>query len=106
MRVNIVPSESPRRARGNAVLLVTAAVLLLLGATPACRAGIDHMVPYDNSGIWKRSYQEFLEYGLIATEVGGAVWEGGETRLGKTFWTSIDASVSAGLMAQVMKVAF
>ena len=82
------------------------AALLLLAAAPCCRAGIDHMLPYDNSGIWKRNYQEFLEYGLIAAEVGGAVWEGGETRLGRTFWTSIDSSVAAGLVAQVLKVAF
>ena len=82
------------------------AALLLLAAAPCCRAGIDHMLPYDDSGIWKRNDQEFLEYGLIAAEVGGAVWEGGETRLGRTFWTSIDSSVAAGLVAQVLKVAF
>jgi undecaprenyl-diphosphatase len=81
-------------------------LLLLLAVMPACRAGIDHQLPYDDSGIWKRSYQEFLEYGLIAAEVGGALWEGGDSRLGRTFWTSIDSSVAAGLVAQVMKVSF
>lgn len=86
--------------------LITVAALLLLGAVSDCRAGIDHLVPYDDSGIWKRSNQEFVEYGLIAAEVGGALWEGGESRLGKTFWRSIDSSVAAGLVAQVMKVAF
>ena len=91
-----------------AVLRAPRALLLaaLLAAAPCCRAGIDHMVPYDDSGIWKRSNQEIVEYGLIAAEVGGALWEGGESRLGKTFWTSIDSSVAAGLVAQVMKVAF
>ncbi len=83
-----------------------AGVWLLLATASPCRAGIDHIVPYDDSGIWKRSNQEFVEYGLIAAEVGGALWEGGETRLGRTFWTSIDSSVAAGLVAQVMKVAF
>jgi undecaprenyl-diphosphatase len=85
---------------------VVAGLLLLLAAAPACRAGIDHEWTYDDSGIWKRGYQQFVEYGLIAAEVGGALWEGGESRLGKTFWTSIDASVTAGLTAQVMKVTF
>lgn len=85
------------------VPLGAVAALLLLGASTCCRAGIDHMLSYDNSGIWKRNYQEFLEYGLITAEVGGAVWEGGETRLGRTFWTSIDSSVAAGLVAQVMR---
>jgi acid phosphatase family membrane protein YuiD len=82
------------------------AALLLLGAVSDCRAGIDHLVPYDDSGIWKRSNQEIVEYGLIAAEVGGALWEGGDSRLGKTFWRSIDSSVAAGLVAQVMKVTF
>jgi acid phosphatase family membrane protein YuiD len=82
------------------------AALLLLGAVSDCRAGIDHLVPYDDSGIWKRSNQEIVEYGLIAAEVGGALWEGGESRLGKTFWRSIDSSVAAGLVAQLMKVTF
>jgi len=76
------------------VPLGAVAALLLLGASTCCRAGIDHMLSYDNSGIWKRNYQEFLEYGLITAEVGGAVWEGGETRLGRTFWTSIDPSTT------------
>ena len=82
------------------------AALVLLGTASTCRAGIDHLVPYDDGGIWKRSNQEFLEYGLIAAEIGGAVWEGGESRLGRTCWISLDSSVTAGLAAQVMKVAF
>ncbi|MBV8975009.1 MAG: phosphatase PAP2 family protein [Sinobacteraceae bacterium] len=81
-------------------------LLALLAAAPPARAGIDHMVPYDSSGIWKRSNQEIVEYGLIAASVGGALWEGGESRLGRTFWTSVDSSVAAGLVSQLMKVAF
>jgi hypothetical protein len=88
------------------VPFVTAAAFLLIGTAPACRAGIDHELPYDDTGIWKRSHQEFVEYGLIAAEVGGALWEGGESRLGRTFWTSIDSTVSAGLVSQLMKVTF
>lgn len=78
---------------------------------PACLAGggflgIDHELAYDNSGIWNRKYQEVLEYGLIAGEVGGAVWEGGETRLGRTLWQSIDSSAASGLVAYALKYAF
>ena len=68
--------------------------------------GIDHMWSYDDSGIWNRKYQQALEYGLIGAEVIGALWEGGETRLGRTFWQSIDASVSAGIVSEVTKRAF
>ncbi len=104
MRAASIASAHTPRIRGRSSAL--AAALVLLGMAPSCRAGIDHLVTYDDSGIWKRSNQEFVEYGLIAAEVGGALWEGGETRLGRTFWTSIDSSVAAGLIAQVMKVAF
>src|SRR5215468_3078999 len=68
--------------------------------------GIDYLVTYDDSGIWKRSYQQSLYYGLIAAEVGGALWYGGESRLGQTFWRSIDSSVAAGIVSQVLKVSF
>jgi membrane-associated phospholipid phosphatase len=43
---------------------------------------------------------------MIGTEIAGGVWEGGETRLGKTFWQSIDASSLAGGGARVMKPIF
>lgn len=94
-----------RRLSGRAAR--TAALLCAaLAQAPAAHAGFDHELSYDNSGIWKRSYQQTLEYGLIAGEVVGAVWEGGETRFGRTLWRSIDASVASGIVAQVMKVAF
>ncbi|MGH8268150.1 MAG: phosphatase PAP2 family protein, partial [Steroidobacteraceae bacterium] len=85
--------------------------LLLLLRVPACFAaggpfGIDHEWTYDNSGIWNRRYQNLLVYGLIGGEVAGALWEGGETRLGRTLWQSIDASVTAGLVSEAMKYSF
>ena len=36
----------------------------------------------------------------------GAVYEGGETRLGRTYWRSIDASVSSAVVAEALKLAF
>jgi hypothetical protein len=65
--------------------------LLLLAAVLQAQAGggplgIDHRLAYDNSGIWKRSNQTSVEYGTLAVVIGGALWEGGETRLGKTCW--------------------
>lgn len=93
--------------------LALALVLLSMGLTraPECLAGggpfgIDEEWSYDNKGIWKRSNQEFLEYGLIVGEVGGAMWEGGETRLGQTLWRSVDASAASGILAVVLKDAF
>ncbi|HEV8019221.1 MAG TPA: hypothetical protein VGP32_11770, partial [Steroidobacteraceae bacterium] len=85
------------RHASKATVVTAAVAVLLLARVPACLAGggpfgIDHEWNYDDSGIWKRSYQEALEYGLLGGEVIGAVWEGGETRFGRTLWQSIDAS--------------
>jgi membrane-associated phospholipid phosphatase len=79
-------------------------VLLLLRA-PAGHAGIDHLVPYDDSGIWNRRNQEIIEYGLPIVMLGGALWEGGESRLGRTLWQSTDAFVASGILSIAMKYA-
>ncbi len=68
--------------------------------------GIDHRWNYDDSGIWNRSVQNDLVYGLIALEVSGALYEGGDSRLGKTFWTSIDASAAGAASSLVLKEVF
>jgi len=61
-------------------------------------AGIDHTVSEDNSGIWKRSNQQALVCTLIGGRIAGALWEGGQTRLGKTFWQAIDSSALGGCL--------
>ena len=68
--------------------------------------GIDHRLPYDDSGIWKRSDQLFLAKATILTELGGALWLGGEDRLGETYWRSVDSSAFAALSVELMKHAF
>ena len=68
--------------------------------------GIDHKLMYDNSGIWARSVQHGVLYTLVGGEVVGAVWEGGETRLGKTFWESIDASLIGAASSEALKRVF
>jgi hypothetical protein len=68
--------------------------------------GIDHLVDYQNSGIWKRSNQTALMDALIAGEIAGALWEGGETRLGKTFWQSIDSSAIGAISSEALKHIF
>ena len=97
--------------KGSALAAAVGLLLLSLGTAFRCLAGggilgIDHELAYDNSGIWKRSNQEMLEYGLIGAEVVGAVWEGGETRCGRTLWQSVDASAASGIAAFAMKYAF
>jgi len=88
-----------------------AMALLLIAASPACLAGggplgIDHELSYDDRGIWSRNNQVALEYGTLIFEVGGALWEGGDTRFGHTLWQSVDATASSGIVAYVLKYAF
>ncbi|HET7175787.1 MAG TPA: phosphatase PAP2 family protein [Gammaproteobacteria bacterium] len=68
--------------------------------------GIDHRLPYDDAGIWARRDQLWLEKGVILTELGGALWLGGEDRLGRTYWQTIDASVFDAVTVELMKHAF
>ncbi|HXD38549.1 MAG TPA: phosphatase PAP2 family protein [Rhodanobacter sp.] len=68
--------------------------------------GIDHRIHYDDSGIWKRSNQDVLIYGTLATVVGGALAFGDQDKLGDTFWRSVDALAVSGVATQGMKLAF
>ncbi|HEX4388523.1 MAG TPA: phosphatase PAP2 family protein [Steroidobacteraceae bacterium] len=85
------------------------ALLMLRGAYAFAGGGplgIDTVVAYDQSGIWARQYSEALEYGVIAAEIGGALWYGNDDELGHTFWQTIDASVISGLSADLLKLTF
>src|ERR1700750_675787 len=79
---------------------------ILLFATQIACAGIDHEWSLDQSGIWARKYQTGLEAGVIAVEVGGALWLGNDDEAGHVFWQSIDSSVISGLSAAALKRAF
>ena len=68
--------------------------------------GIDHRVSYDNSGIWKRSYQQDLEGVAALTVIGSALWFGGDDTYGDTSWRALDASVFAAGTTQLMKWTF
>jgi membrane-associated phospholipid phosphatase len=95
------------RATLIALLLATA---LAVHAPPALAGGgplgIDSRLSYDNSGIWARSNQTALIDSMMAVVGVGALWEGGNDRLGKTFWQSVDAGVFSGIAEVGLKYAF
>lgn len=89
------------------------ALCLLLGSLHGAAAwagggpfGIDHRIGYDNSGIWARSNQNALIDLMLAGEFAGALWEGGEDRIGRTLWQSIDSTAMGGLTSEALKYAF
>jgi len=67
---------------------------------------VDHRVSYEASGIWNPNIYRNLVGGLTAAEIGGALWEGAESRFGKTMWQGIDAEIIADLSAQAGKYIF
>jgi len=112
-RRGVRPGSRARRTGRASSLLAPAlfAAAALAGASPHALAGggaflIDYRVPYDNSGIWARSNQDALIYAMMGTVGLGALWEGGEDRLGKTFWQSVDGTLVSGIASVGLKYAF
>lgn len=68
--------------------------------------GIDRVVTYDNSGIWKRSTQNVVLGVMVVGDIGAALWEGGETRIGKTLWQSVDSLLISTVAANGAKLVF
>ena len=80
------------------------ALLLFLVLAPGARAlGFDHALTPTDSGIWARSVTLDLEAGVVAIEVAGALWYGGESEPGRTYWRAIDATALSAATAQAMK---
>ena len=67
---------------------------------------MDHRVSFDASGVWNPNVYRSLVGVLTVAEIGGAVWEGAETQLGKTMWQGIDSQIIAGATANVSKFIF
>ena len=86
------------------------AVLALFAAPATSLAGgpllIDHVVAYDDSGIWNRSYQKDLAALTALTTLGGAIFVDSDSRLGRTFDQSLHAMVFTAGTTTAMKYAF
>ena len=68
--------------------------------------GIDHVVSYDDSGIWARRNQQLLMNGTILTVIGGSLALGDQDKLGDTFWRSLDSMALSAVVAQGGKWVF
>jgi len=86
-------------------------VMLLLAPLPAL-AGcppfdwIDHVVTYDDSGIWKRDYQKDLAAGAALTVIGGALFTDNNSRIGRTFDQTFDSMILTAGTTTAMKYVF
>ncbi|MGN6237487.1 phosphatase PAP2 family protein [Dyella sp.] len=92
------------------LFVVLLSLATLAGGSNAYAAGgpfgIDHRLHYDNSGIWNRNNQKALMYGSILTVGVGALALGDDSKLGDTFWRSVDSMVITGVAATGMKYTF
>jgi hypothetical protein len=105
--MSLRPDRLHRRVKISASIVLTANLALLPHS--ACGDGIfgiDHRVNRDESGIWARSNQKSLAYGVIVTGLVGGMWYGRDSELGRTFWQSVDAMAISGLGAQALKFTF
>ena len=68
--------------------------------------GLDHQVNRSDTGIWSRNNQLALELGSAITVVGGSLWEGSDSRLGNTFWRSMDSMVMGAVASSTAKLVF
>ncbi len=96
-----------RRARS---LLVSVGLVVALCVPATGYAGgwsvIDHRVHKDESGIWNPDVYRGLLGILSVADLGGALWEGSESRLGKTLWKTMDSQLLAVGSTTAMKYAF
>jgi PAP2 superfamily len=79
---------------------------LICAQAHAGDSNIDHKWNFDNGGIWKRNVQLTVVNSLVFGAVAGGLWEGGETRLGRTLWQSIDSVVVGTVSSEVLKNTF
>lgn len=67
---------------------------------------LDHPVHKDTNGIWSIARAGQFPAELIGVTLAGAIWEGGNNRLGRTLWQSVDAAAIAGISTEALKYTF
>jgi len=111
MRKITVGNRSVRSSMQRARWLMISAVLAVMSFLPASGyAGgwsvIDHRLHQEESGIWNPHAYRGLMGVLSVADLGGALWEGSESRLGKTLWQAMDSQLLASSATIAMKYAF
>jgi undecaprenyl-diphosphatase len=92
-----------RTRRALAAILFAMSGAAVAGGGPL---GIDHEWSLDQSGIWGRQVQTTLEYGVVALEVGGALWLGNDDPTGHVYWQALDSTAVSSLAAEGLKLGF
>jgi membrane-associated phospholipid phosphatase len=64
---------------------------------------MDRCDEFEATGIYSRRNQQILDAAVIGGTLGFALWEGSESREGKTAWQSLDSMAIAGIATELMK---
>ena len=67
---------------------------------------VDHLPSFSESGAWNPRVYRGVVDAIGLAEIGGALWEGADSRIGRTMWQSIDAAVIGDVAAQAGKHIF
>jgi undecaprenyl-diphosphatase len=67
---------------------------------------IDHRLDYDGSGVWNPDVCRSIASAATVAQVGAALWQGSESRFGRTLWQGVDAQIIASAMAALGKRVF
>lgn len=89
-----------------ATLAGAAAVIACSAAAGGGPLGIDHRWSLDEHGLGARSNLHAVKNLSTVAVLGGALWEGNQSRLGRTFWKASESMVLADASAEVLKRAF
>ena len=86
--------------------VLAAGLTVPAGNASACAFSvIDHRWNKDTSGIWNPSIYRGMTYALGGAQVGTALWEGTESRLGNTSWKGIDGDLITIASTEVIRKA-
>lgn len=99
-------SRRARIALGRSLVLGLGLGAALTSSAAGGPFGIDHRLGEDDSGIWRRRNQLVLQDLTALVVVGGALWQGDDSRLGHAFWQSIDAVALGVVASSGLKLAF
>lgn len=83
---------------------------LLLGSS-VCHAScfwshIDHEIAFSDSGAWSPNSYRGMVDALTIAQIAGAVYEGSQSRFGRTMWQGIDSEALAAVTSNAAKFVF
>lgn len=91
----------------SALLVALSAAIVAPASAQNCGwSHIDRRLSLDESGAWNPKVYRGIVDALTIAQIGGALWEGSESRFGKSMWRGIDSEIIAAVTANASKRVF